>query len=127
MMISGMNHFTVLSHDLDATVAFYEDILGLKNGFRPGLGFPGAWLYVGELAILHVIAGRALPENRSGVLDHMAFSGSELNTLLKTLKSKDIKYEMRKQVDTGIWQVFFYDPSGARVEVDFEASEVHSF
>lgn len=61
MAIAGMNHFTVLSGSLDATKAFYVDILGLKEGYRPPLGFPGVWLYVGDQAVLHVIAGRKLP------------------------------------------------------------------
>ncbi len=40
-MIHGMNHFTVLSDDLDKTLGFYVDLLGLKPGPRPDLGFPG--------------------------------------------------------------------------------------
>ena len=78
MAVLGMEHFTVLAEDLDATRAFYRDILGLEEGYRPPLGFPGAWLYVGGRAILYVIAGRALPENRAGVLDHMAFAANAI-------------------------------------------------
>ena len=65
-MIQGMNHFTVLTDDLDKTLGFYVDLLGLKPGPRPDLGFPGAWLYVNGSAVLHIIAGRPLPEQRSG-------------------------------------------------------------
>ena len=61
MAVQGMEHFTVLAEDLEATRTFYGDILGLEEGYRPPLGFPGAWLYVGGRAVLHVIAGRALP------------------------------------------------------------------
>ena len=43
-MIHAMNHFTVLSDDLVKTLVFYVDLLGLKPGPRPDLGFPGAWL-----------------------------------------------------------------------------------
>ena len=39
-MIQGMNHFTVLTDDLDKTLGFYVDLLGLKPGPRPDLGFP---------------------------------------------------------------------------------------
>jgi catechol 2,3-dioxygenase-like lactoylglutathione lyase family enzyme len=38
-MIHGMNHFTVLTDDLDKTLGFYVDLLGLKPGPRPDLGF----------------------------------------------------------------------------------------
>ena len=123
MAISDMNHFTVLTHDLAATRQFYIDILGLKEGYRPDLGFPGAWLYIGERAVLHVIAGRPVPNPPAGVLDHMAFSANDLPATVATLKAREIEYVLRKQNDSGVWQLFCYDPSGARVELDFPATE----
>ena len=72
MAINDMNHFTVLTHDLEATRQFYIGILGLKEGYRPDLGFPGAWLYVGDRAVLHIIAGRAVPDPRNQIAATMA-------------------------------------------------------
>ena len=123
MAISDMNHFTVLTHDLAATRHFYIDILGLNDGYRPDLGFPGAWLYVGDQAILHVIAGRPVPDPPAGVLDHMAFSAVNLPSVVATLKANNIEYNLRKQNGSGVWQLFCYDPSGARVELDFAGTE----
>jgi catechol 2,3-dioxygenase-like lactoylglutathione lyase family enzyme len=123
MAIVGMNHFTVLSHDLDATKAFYMELLGLTEGYRPPLGFPGAWLYVGDQAVLHIIAGRPLPPDPRGVLDHLAFSAKDLPGTVKRLRAQGIDYELRKQADSGTWQLFCFDPSGARVELDFDPSE----
>ena len=123
MAISDMNHFTVLTHDLETTRQFYIGVLGLKDGYRPDLGFPGAWLYIGERAVLHVIAGRPVPNPPAGVLDHMAFSANDLPATVATLKAREIEYVLRKQNDSGVWQLFCYDPSGARVELDFPASE----
>ena len=53
-MIHGMNHFTVIAQDLDETIEFYVGLLGLEPGYRPDLGFPGAWLYADGRAILHL-------------------------------------------------------------------------
>jgi hypothetical protein len=39
MQVEGMNHFTILAEDLEATRRFYRDILGLREGYRPPLGF----------------------------------------------------------------------------------------
>ena len=44
-MIVGMNHFTVIAEDKQKTLDFYVGLLGLKEGWRPDLGFAGAWLY----------------------------------------------------------------------------------
>jgi catechol 2,3-dioxygenase-like lactoylglutathione lyase family enzyme len=122
-MIQGMNHFTVLTDDLDGTLRFYVDGLGLKVGPRPDLGFPGAWLYVDDAAVLHVIAGRALPASRAGVLDHMAFSAQGLKTVKTKLDAMGVAYDLRQQRGSGTWQLFCHDPSGAKVELDFDPAE----
>lgn len=120
-----MNHFTILTDDLAATLAFYDEHLGLKPGPRPPFTFPGAWLYAegeGE-AILHVIAGRARAELVPGVIDHMAFTGQGLAQAVARLKARGIAYELRRLPDWETWQLFFLDPNGAKVEIDFDAAE----
>ena len=119
----GMNHFTVLTDDLDRSRDFYVTVLGLQEGYRPPLGFPGAWLYCEGQAVLHIIAGRKLPEPRSGVLDHMAFSARDLKGTVDKLRSRGVPYELRRQKESGTWQLFCFDPSGAKVELDFPSSE----
>jgi catechol 2,3-dioxygenase-like lactoylglutathione lyase family enzyme len=123
MAIVGMNHFTVLSDDLDRTKAFYMGLLGLTEGPRPNFSFPGAWLYCGNQAVLHIIAGRPLPSEPRGVLDHMAFSAKDLPGTARVLKAAGIDYELRKLDRPNVWQLFCYDPSGARVELDFDGTE----
>lgn len=123
MTVAGMNHFTILTDDVDNTVSFYDDLLGLEPGPRPEFKFPGAWLYAGGQPILHVIGGRPKSELKAGVIDHMAFSGKDLAATLSALRARGVKYDCRQQLDTGLWQVFFFDPNGAKVELDFAATE----
>ena len=124
-MIHAMNHFTVLAEDLNTTTDFYVELLGLEPGPRPELGFPGAWLYAGGQPVLHIVAGRALPVERTGVIDHMAFSARGLAQTKARLDAAGLSYQLGRQAgsSTGLWQLFFRDPNGARVELDFEASE----
>ena len=123
MTIAGMNHFTVLTDDVERTVRFYGDVLGLRAGPRPAFNFPGAWLYAAEEPILHVIGGRSKNELNAGVIDHMAFTGRDLVATLATLKAQGIEHDCRRLVNSGVWQVFFFDPNGAKIEVDFAADE----
>ena len=125
MPVHGMNHFTILTDDLPATVDFYRKVMGMRPGPRPPFDFPGAWLYAeaGADAILHVIAGRSRDQMKAGVIDHMAFTGSGLRETLSVLESNGIEFTLRRQAGDGPWQLFFFDPNGARVEVDFDASE----
>ena len=123
MTIEGMNHFTVLSSDLEKSKNFYMNILGLKEGYRPPFEFPGAWLYSGEHAILHIMAGRPMPTNAAGVIDHMAFTASNLQSVIDQLKQHGIQYQLKRLPGLEIWQLFCHDPDGAKVELDFAASE----
>jgi catechol 2,3-dioxygenase-like lactoylglutathione lyase family enzyme len=123
MTAQAMNHFTILAENLPETCGFYRDLLGLTEGYRPDMGFPGAWLYAGEQAVLHVVVRDPLPQPRAGVLDHMAFSAVGLIATVRKLEEKGVRYQLGRQVETGVWQLFFHDPNGARVELDFAPTE----
>ena len=123
MTTIGMNHFTVLTDDVARTVDFYRDLVGLTEGYRPDLGFPGAWLYAGELAVLHIVGGRPREALKPGVIDHIAFTAAGLQATLDALTARGIHFACRQQTGTGLWQVFFFDPNGARVELDFAPDE----
>lgn len=125
MPATAMNHFTILTDDVPGTVRFYRELLGLADGPRPPLQFPGAWLYAGGNPILHVVGGRPAGELKAGVIDHMAFSATDLSDTLAMLTSRNIEHTCRRQAGSGMWQVFFHDPNGARVELDFAADEPH--
>ena len=123
MSVTGMNHFNILTDDVERTVAFYRDVVGLENGPRPDLGFPGAWMYASGRPILHISGGRKKDDLRPGVIDRMAFSASGLGDVIARLDRMGIHYAHRRQAGAGTWQVFFFDPNGARVELDFDPSE----
>ena len=127
MSVTAVNHFTILTDDLPTTLAFYEEHLNLKPGARPPFTFPGAWLYAdagkGPDPILHIVAGVDKQRLVKGVIDHMAFSGKGLSAAVGRLKARGISYELRQLPDYGTWQLFFFDPNGAKVEIDFDPAE----
>jgi len=123
MSIRAMNHFTVLTRDLAATKAFYIGILGLADGPRPPFAFPGAWLYVNDDAVLHIVAGQTVPEPPAGVIDHVAFSANDLPGTVARLNAHGIAHELRRQAGSRVWQLFCHDPNGAKVELDFAPEE----
>jgi len=34
-----------------------------------------------------------------------------------------VPYDLRRQPESRVWQLFFFDPNGARVELDFDPFE----
>jgi len=120
-----MNHFTILTDNVQDTLAFYADMLDLHAGPRPPFTFPGAWLYArgGNDPILHIVGGKPKETLVKGVIDHMAFSGKDLAEMLSKLKSRGLNYELRRLPDYGTWQLFFHDNNNAKIEVDFDPAE----
>ena len=58
MPLGPLQHFTIEPSDLERTKDFYCDVLGLENGDRPPLDFPGYWLYSGGMATVHLMGTR---------------------------------------------------------------------
>lgn len=124
-IIQSMDHFTIVTANVATTREFYE-CLGLVPGTRPDFPIPGLWLYANGKALLHVIAvaEAAMPEPRRGVLDHMAFRGRGLIETVAWLKSRDVAHRLvRAPAPFRTWQLFFLDPNGAEVEIDFDPAE----
>ena len=103
------------------TLAFYCGLLGLKEGARPDLGFPGAWLYPAEggAAVLHIYWDRPMPATRTGVIDHMAFTSSDLKAVKARFDESGTKYDLRQQAGAGTWQLVHLRPERRQGGVGF--------
>tara|TARA_R110002153_G_scaffold154479_1_gene306520 strand:- start:111 stop:518 length:408 start_codon:yes stop_codon:yes gene_type:complete len=124
-MIERIDHFTVASDQLEMTRQFYVDLLGLTVGYRPAFPVQGLWLYAEKKPLLHLIQVCNMPTPRRGALDHMAFFATDLSRTLCLLGRHQVPFRIIRcpgQVRT--WQVFFYDPNGVEVELDFAPHEV---
>ena len=63
MPLGILQHYTIEPSNLEKTRKFYCEVLGLKNGDRPPLGFPGYWLYSGDVPTVHLL-GKRKPRNQ---------------------------------------------------------------
>ncbi len=126
-IVQSMNHFTILTDDVEKTKDFYCRMLDFTVGKRPNFSFPGLWLYKGDTPILHVVGGKPRAELRAGTLDHMAFTATGLLPTLKVLEDDNIGYDLRRldapEGGVNLWQLFFMDPNNAKVELDFAGTE----
>lgn len=46
-----IHHASLIVSDTEQSLPFYRDILGMQPTERPDLGFPGAWLQIGQQQI----------------------------------------------------------------------------
>ena len=90
MAVASIDHYTVLTNDLDATKRFYCEFLGLSDGPRPPFNFPGAWLYAGNQPVVHVVAGRPFSKDTgTGGVDHVAFMAKgDPDAMIKRLEKR---------------------------------------
>lgn len=119
MAVNALDHCTIKTADLDASVAFYSEILGLRNGLRPPFGFPGAWLYCGEDPVVHLIGGSRRAEAGTGAIDHIAFRASGLEEYTRRLRERGIPFKERDVPGQALHQVFLEDPDGVAIEINF--------
>lgn len=115
-----LDHINVVTEDLDATVSFFTDVIGLRDGERPNFTSAGAWMYGedGGPAIVHIVV-RKPDAGGTGPLDHVAFRGQDLDALTTRLDAHDIGFDARIVPGTGDRQIFFNAPFGLKIEVNF--------
>lgn len=127
MQVVGVEHVTIrVRPGAVADVrAFYEGVLGLQAGHRP-LRFPGAWLYLGDQALVH-IAGNLeddeAPAPAGGGFDHIAFRTRGLAGAKARLDAAGVAWREVWRPELGILQLVLQDPAGVKVELAFDPAE----
>lgn len=123
MPLTSLDHVNIRTRNLSEMVRFYEDVIGLSEGDRPPFTFPGAWLYCGDRAALHLMGPADEEIAAVGQIDHFAFMASGLSDFIANLERREIVYSTRTIPELGNTQVNVRDPDGNRIEIQFPASE----
>ena len=114
-----LHHSSLMISDLEASIQFYTQIVGLQQIDRPDLGFPGAWFQLGENQQLHILklpnmdstSGR--PEH-GGRDRHVALTVDNFDAVRESLEKNKIFYSMSK---SGRKALFFRDPDANAIEI----------
>lgn len=108
----AMHHVSLTVDDVDASLRFYVDELGLvAREDRPDFGFPGAWLDAGGQQ-LHLIQGEPPPDKGQ----HFAILVGDLDATIAELRANGVDVSDAFPVGTGR-QAFLKDPAGNQVEL----------
>jgi catechol 2,3-dioxygenase-like lactoylglutathione lyase family enzyme len=112
-----LHHVNIRTSDLEATIAFYVEAIGLTVGPRPPFGFPGAWLYDGSSPAVHLILDEKTTTVGNAV-DHFAFGFDAIDPVLDRLAKLKLQHSTPQFVPgTEIRQFFLKDPNGVVVEL----------
>ena len=134
MPITQMQHFMVLAKDLDKTRSFYCDVLGLRTGPRPPFKFKGLWIYVGDVACIHVGERASYDETSrtpanpadandhgSGSVDHIACAATDYDELTGRFTRLGVQYRATQVPGSDLRQLFVFDPDGFQIEINIRS------
>ena len=143
MPVGKLDHYSIRTPEVEASRRFYTEVMGFSVGFRPPFQFPGIWLYNGAqypetTGVVHIIGidpsdPQGLKDylgdrditslQGTGTVDHMAFVATGLADMRARLQNHGIAFRERTVPSLGIHQVFFEDPSGVTLELNYPAAE----
>ena len=138
MPLSHIEHLLVAADDIDATRDWYARVLGMRSGPHPDFGFPVHWMYLGDVDVVHIgpsakganeiqkqYLGRTSQAAGAGTgaIDHIAFRATGLRQMLEHLRLHKIDFKQRRANGQALFQLFFYDPNGIKIELNFDAAE----
>lgn len=134
MPLTQLEHYLVLTDDIDATRDFYCNALGMRAGPRPPLDFSGYWVYLGQVPCIHIAdwqsyrahsrtTGIAMSTRAPGTgpLDHIAFNAVDYAAVKARLMAHGIEASENLVSGVGLRQLFLLDPNGVKIEINIAA------
>ena len=118
MQAPVFDHVALHVADVPASVAFYQDVLGLNPIPRPAFDFPGAWLSLGGSHQLHLIGGRDQPTASHSRGTHFALTIDDVDVWLGHLERHAADMRGPRTRPDGYTQIFVIDPDGHWVELN---------
>ena len=135
MPLTKIDHYAIRTNKLEETKAFYE-LLGLVDGERPNFPFAGYWLYLGGIALVHLISDDQGDINNyfgysdkisedynssdgSGSVDHLAFRATNADQLKTKLEEHNVSYTQREVPNMKLFQIFVQDPNKITIEINY--------
>ncbi len=129
MKIMHLDHFNIRAPkaQLDDVKKFYIQVLGFQEGFRPRFNSQGQWLYANDKAILHLSEDeRRVTPKKEDFMDHIALRGVGVNEFAQKLKDLSIEFRSATIPDIDLTQLFFKDPAGITIELNFEGETLET-
>jgi len=133
MSVTRFSHVTLTCADLDASMAFYRDVLEMSIADRPlPNGFPraaigsfvdGEWrLHFFQATAEQTARFETLPKPRTGVLMHVSLRAEGYVATMARLEARGVQVREFTVGDRHLVQ--FLDPDGLEIELTFSPAEL---
>lgn len=127
--IKGIDHIAIVVKDMDRSIKFYSEILGLiilYDGRKDG-GDKKSFLGIKDKSFVAMTENlnKNIEQNTIESVSHFAFKVDDLEKARKTLEDRGIQFIEEKANEKGkIVAYHFLDPDGFELEIYGEAMEI---
>jgi methylmalonyl-CoA/ethylmalonyl-CoA epimerase len=128
-MITGIDHVAIVVSDMDRSIEFYNEVLGLrilKDG-RNEEGEKKSFLGTKDHTLVALTEDKKLNSDNSQIVErvaHVAFRVDDVEKARETLKRKGVIFiEEKVEKDGKIKAYHFLDPDGLELEIYGETGE----
>lgn len=118
-MMFRLDHVNIHVVDGPRMVAFFDQVLTAKEGFRPPFDFPGHWIYVDGAPAIHLTVVERTGEFPPGMVNHIAFGVYDFDETKARIEAAGYAYRITGIPDSEIGQFFVTGPEGLLVEIQF--------
>ena len=120
MPLTAFDHVNIRTANLDAMVAWYGEVLGLHPGPRPDFPFAGAWLYLGDTAVIHLVAADPPPAPGESLgIEHVSFRATDHAGFIATLEARAIPHRPVTVEAVGLSLFYTHSPDVNHLHLDF--------
>ncbi len=119
-MITNLAHICFTVRDLDASIAFYRDKLGLSPAFDfindKGERF-GVYLHIGGRSFIELFKGTPEPAAQGQSYKHFCLEVDDIEATAAELRARGVELTPVKLGSDHSWQTWLTDPDGNRIEL----------
>ena len=118
-MITGIAHICLTVSDLERSIAFYRDGLGLKPAFdftRDGRRY-GLYLHVGRRNFIELFEGELADAAPKQSFRHFCLEVYDIEEAVTALRQRGIEVSDPKLGGDHSYQAWITDPDGNRIEL----------
>jgi catechol 2,3-dioxygenase-like lactoylglutathione lyase family enzyme len=130
MKLNALDHVNIITDDLAATTRFFVDLfdLDVRDGPEPLPAQHVQWLYdESGRAIFHINSKEMQQAFRretksgqtTGAIHHVALDCSDHQTFIERLEAHGIDYRLNEIPSINLKQLFFCEPNGVLLELNF--------
>jgi catechol 2,3-dioxygenase-like lactoylglutathione lyase family enzyme len=119
-MITGLAHACFTVEDLDASIEFYVNKLGLGHAFdfvNDQQERFGVYLHVGGRSFIELFAGQVDDPQSKGSYRHLCLEVDDIRATVEVFRQAGVEVEPIKLGSDRSWQAWLTDPDGNRIEL----------